>query len=176
MSARRARPLPNGRARINGHASLPPGSAPEVYRPTRRPLIQAAVLIVPVAGVLLYFNITHPSADYLVFYVLLAVMVGMALMTYLLRPGVTVILDPAGVVGIQGRRQVAIPWSQVQSVREVPVAIARGAERRLVIEGRGERGRARITVHRTYIQNYERLKAALLQRVPRSCRIEVLPS
>ncbi|MER3406494.1 MAG: hypothetical protein C4289_16115 [Chloroflexota bacterium] len=122
------------------------------------------MLIVPVAAVLVYFNITHPSADYLVFYVLLAVMIGMALMTYALRPGVTVILD------------LAIPWSQVQSVRELPVPIARGAERRLVIEGRGERGRARITVHRSYIQNYERLRAALLQRVPKSCRIDVLPS
>jgi len=155
---------------------LQPHSAVEVFRPTRRPLIQAAILITPAAAVLLYFSITRPSADFLAFYVLLAIMIGMVIMSYIQRPGVTVILDPVGIIGIQGRTRVAIPWAQVQSIRELPVPVSRGAERRLVIEGRGEHGRARITVHRSYIQHYDRLKATVVQRVPRSCRVDVLPS
>jgi hypothetical protein len=60
-------------------------------------------------------------------------------------------------------------------VREHIIPTRRRADRVLVIEGQGQRRRARISVRRSYIEDYARLKAAILERVPRGCRIDVQP-
>src|SRR5919197_1314283 len=135
MPRRRVRPATNGRAGTasgSPRAALPQGF---VFRPSRRPLIQALVLSVPAAAALGYFSLTKPSSDYFAFYILLALMVGLVVYLYLARPGVTVILDATGIAGIQGRTRVQLPWAQVVLVREHVIPSVRRADRVLVVEG-----------------------------------------